>query len=98
MLMSIGPMKFNPVKTMITLSTTKNFGGITIRKARIDVGFFLAREEHDARIVRVEKISTHKIAHHVELVSRDDVDEQLEQWMREAYATSSAAGTTIRPS
>ncbi len=89
LLRAIGPMQFNPLKTMITLSTTKNFGGITIRKSRIDLGFFLPRQERDGRIARTEKISAQKIAHHVQLSSPVDVDQQLEQWLRESYAFAS---------
>ncbi len=89
MLSSIGAMHINPLKTMITLSTTKNFAGLTIRRTAIDLGFFLPRQERSGRIVRTEKISATKIAHHVLLASPGDVDEQLEQWLRESYAVAS---------
>lgn len=86
MLGRVGSFHLIPVKTMITLAVDRNFGGIVVRRSRLDVGFFLARLETGPRITKVEKLSARKIAHHVDVRSAADVDAQLEEWFREAIA------------
>ena len=89
-LASIGPVKTTPLKTMITFSLERNFGGVTITKSRLDLGFFLTRRLHHDRITRVEQLSPTKVAHHVDLLSPSDVDAELVAWLAEAYAIGGA--------
>lgn len=86
----IGPFKTTPLKTMITFSLERNFGGVTITKSRLDLGFFLARRLHHDRITRIEPLSPTKVAHHVDLISPSDVDAELVAWLAEAYAIGRA--------
>jgi len=81
----LGPHEMTPVKTMIVLSTTSNFAGITFTKSRLDLGFFLSREVHHERIHRIERLAPRKVAHHVRLSSVAEVDTQLNLWLMEAY-------------
>ena len=87
----IGPYTTTALKTMITFSRDRNFGGLTVTKNRLDLGFFLTRRLQHSRITRVEPISPHKIAHHVNLYATSDVDAELVAWLREAYETGVAS-------
>lgn len=89
-LASIGPFKTTPLKTMITFSLERNFGGLAITKSRIDLGFFLMRRLHHGRITRIEQMSPTKVAHHVDLSAPSDVDAELVAWLAEAYALGRA--------
>jgi len=81
----LGPHEVTPVKTMIVLSRTGNFGGITLTKSRLDLGFFLTHEVHHERIHKIERLGPRKVAHHVRLSSVADVDAQVNLWLTEAY-------------
>jgi Domain of unknown function (DUF5655) len=89
MLRKLGEFQLLAVKTMLVLRTDSNFGGITVRKTYLDVGFILPQLVEDPRIVKTEKLSATKIACHVHLTSAADVDRQLEGWFREALVTRS---------
>src|SRR5262245_42142735 len=45
----LGPYELVPLKTMIVLSATSNFGGVTVRRGSLDLGFFLSRRLHHPR-------------------------------------------------
>jgi hypothetical protein len=80
-----GPCQFLPLKTMITLRGVRNFGGITLTRARVDLGFFLHRPIVSRRMHRVERYGT-KFAHHIHLTSPAEVDADVADWLRESYA------------
>lgn len=73
------------VKTMIVFNAGVNFGGIVVRRSWLDVGFFLARPLSSRRIQRSERLSASKFVHHVRISSPDEVDGEIESWLREAY-------------
>lgn len=88
---SIGPFRMTALKTMITFSLERNFGGLTITKNRMDLGFFLMRRLRHDRITRIEPLSPSKVAHHVDLSSPSDVDAELTEWLAEAYEVGRGA-------
>jgi hypothetical protein len=69
----------------IEAAIERNFGGVTITKSRLDLGFFLQRREQNGRITRIEPLSPTKVANHVDLRSPSDVDAELVAWLAEAY-------------
>ena len=87
----IGPCEIVPLKTMLTIRVAGNLAGVTLRRSRIDLGFFLAERVGGARIRRVERISPSKLAHHVHLSAPSDVDDELVAWLREAYRIGASA-------
>ena len=86
LLSSLGPFRVVPVKTMIVLTAMRNFGGITVRKESLDLGFFLERALDHARVHKSERLSPRKYAHHVRVAGPQDVDSEIAEWLREAYA------------
>jgi hypothetical protein len=85
-LRGFGPLTVVPVKTMITFRVNANFGGVTLTRARMDLGFFLPRIVRDARVQRVVPMSGVRFVHHVHLRSAAEVDGVVVGWLREAYA------------
>jgi hypothetical protein len=84
----IGPHAVVPVKTMILLRATSNFGSLVVRRNAVEVGFILPRNFSHARIHKTEKMGPSKYAHHTRLSSIDDLDAQLVKWLKEAYELS----------
>jgi hypothetical protein len=89
-LASIGPHAIVPVKTMILLRASANFGGIVVRRHWLFLEFMLARSLSDARIHKSERFGR-RYSHHVRLASPADVDDQIVGWLRESYRTVARA-------
>ena len=81
----LGPHELVPVKTMILLSATANFGGVVVRRGSLDLGFFLTRRLQHPRVNKVERLSPRKFAHHVHLSGPAEVDQEVVAWLTEAY-------------
>ena len=89
---AIGPFRVVPVKTMLVLSVVRNFGGITVRKESLDLGFFLAHRLDHPRVHKIESLSPRKYAHHVRVGAPEEVDSEIAEWLREAYAIGAEPG------
>lgn len=87
-----GPFTAVPTQTQITLLARTTFAGVTLRKQWLNLGFLLAREVAHPRITRVEQISPRSYVHTVRLRLAKNVDAQLRDWLREAYAVGQLAG------
>ena len=87
-----GPFSAVPTKSQITLLARTTFAGVTVRKNWLNLGFVLTREINHPRITRSEKISPRTSVHTVQLRSVRNVDSQLRDWLREAYAVGQLAG------
>ncbi len=87
-----GPFTAIPTQTQITLLARTTFAGVTVRKQWLNLGFVLTREIEHPRITRVEKISQRTLVHTVRLRSVRNVDAQLREWLREAYAVGQLGG------
>jgi hypothetical protein len=93
-LTAIGPHATVPVKTMILLRATANFGGLVVRRDCVHLEFVLPRALAHARIYKREPLGPRRYTHRVRLTSPADVDGQLVEWLRESY--QSVAGS-FRP-
>ena len=87
-----GPFTAVPTQTQITLLARTTFAGVTVRKQWLSLGFVLTREIEHPRITRVERVSPRTCVHRVRLRSVRNVDAQLREWLREAYAVGQLAG------
>ncbi len=84
-LAAIGPHATVPVKTMILLRATANFGSIVVRRECVHLEFVLTRALDHARIYKRDSLGPRRYTHHVRLASPADVDEQVVSWLRESY-------------
>jgi len=84
-LRSFGPLRVDAVQTSINLVSTHHFGGVTVRRDYLRVGFLSDHVITDHRIVRHLVLGPKRVGHTVVLRSPNDIDRQLLGWLRRAY-------------
>ena len=72
-------------KTSITFKTPDIFAVAHLQKSGLRIAFWLPHPVQHPRIQRIYKASTHSYAHHVRINSADELDQQLQNWLCEAY-------------
>ena len=85
---ALGPHRVIPLKTMESLATTRNFGGVVFGKAFLDLDLALTQPLDHPRVRQVQRLSAHCWFHRIRLMGPEDVDVELEGWLREAYECS----------
>lgn len=83
---AIGPVRVLPEKTRIAFQVRMSFAQVTPRKAWLDGHVVLARRLENPRFRRIDTISRRNHVHHFRLERLEDVDAELSEWLREAYA------------
>jgi len=83
---AIRPVTVSPKQTSIHLEKNSAFAGVHPRKAYINLKFRTDYVVDDPRIVRQEQLSARRYLHTVKLATPDDVDVQLMNWLKDAYA------------
>jgi hypothetical protein len=81
----IGPHALVPVKTMILLRSSANFGALVVRRDAVHVEFVLSRPIEHPRIGKRQPYGPRRHSHHVRLTSPHEVDAELAGWLRESY-------------
>lgn len=81
----IGPHVLVPVKTMILLRSSANFGALVVRRDAVHIEFMLARPIDHPRIRKRQPYGPHRHSHHVRLTRPEEVDAELAGWLRESY-------------
>jgi predicted transport protein len=81
-----GDVIIEATKTSIAFKSPGLFAVVHIQKKGLKVGFWLPRRIDHPRIFRVEAITPQEYVHDVKLISLDDLDDQLQNWLCEAYA------------
>ena len=77
-----------PVKTMILLRASANFGGIVIRRDTLSIEFLSRRALASSRIHKTDRLGADRFTHHTRLTSPSDVDKELIAWLKQAYAAT----------
>jgi Domain of unknown function (DUF5655) len=80
-----GPVTVLPEKTRIALATRMSFAALMPRRRWVDGHVVLARRLEDPRFTRIETFSPRNHLHAFRLVRVEEVDAQVEAWLREAY-------------
>ena len=88
-LKSLGPFRMDAVKTSINLVAKHHFGGVTVRKDSLRVGFLASERIDDPRIAHTLRLGANRVGHSVVLRSPEDVDDQLMSWLARAYELQS---------
>ena len=81
-----GPVVVLPEKTRIALQARMSFAAVQPRRAWVDGHVVLARRREDARFRRIDTISPRNHVHAFRLHSPGEVDEEVADWLAEAYA------------
>jgi len=75
-----------PEKTRIAFQVRMSFAQLTPRLRWVDGHVVLARRMEHPRIRRIDTISPRNHVHHFRFSSVSEVDEEVEEWLAEAYA------------
>jgi hypothetical protein len=84
MVKKCGPVTVYAQKTRIVFQVRVRFAGAVIRKKWIEGGFWLKRRIEHPRF-RVESITPHDHVYRFRLARLEDIDKELESFLREAY-------------
>jgi len=82
----IGPFSVLPEKTRIALHVRMSFAALMPRRLWLDGHVVLPRRLDNPRFRRVDVYSPHNVVHAFRLGSPEEVDDEVEAWLREAYA------------
>ena len=89
-LREFGPVRVDAVKSMIHFFASKScFGGVTVKKNHLRMGFVCDTEIKDERIMTTQRIGPNRVAHSVKLSSSTDVDKRLITLVKRAYTLQS---------
>jgi hypothetical protein len=81
-----GPVTVLPEKTRIALQARMSFAALQPRRRWVDGHVVLARRREDPRFTRIETYSPRNHLHAFRLAAPEEVDEQVADWLAEAYA------------
>jgi hypothetical protein len=83
---TFGPFQEEPKKTSIHLVNASGFAGVHPRKSFLYLNLRLDRPLQGQRIAKSEQVSKNRYHNEVKVISPDDVDVELVDWLKEAYA------------
>jgi hypothetical protein len=83
-----GPVTEEPKKTSIHLMNQTAFAGVVTRKSALVLTIKSDRKLSSPRLHRSEQTSANRFHHEVKLTSPAEVDAELVQWLKDAYALS----------
>ena len=82
----VGPVRILPEKTRIAFQVRMSFAQVTPRNNWLDGHVVLARRLESPRFTRIETFSPRNHLHAFRISSIDDIDEEFQRWLTEAYA------------
>jgi uncharacterized C2H2 Zn-finger protein len=85
----LGNVRVDAVKSSINLIAKHHFGGVTVLKDSMRLGFILPHSIDNPRVIKTEVLGPNKFAYFVKLSTINDIDSQLMQWLKEAYERAS---------
>jgi hypothetical protein len=85
---TFGPVEQDPKKTSIHLNRGTAFAGVSVRKAHIVLTVKSDRMIKSPRIFKSEQTSAKRFHHEIKLSAIDDLDAELQGWLRAAYDLS----------
>lgn len=80
-----GRVRVVPEKTRIAFQVRMSFTAVSLRRDRIVGHVVLARRLQNPRFTKVETISPRNHVHSFCFTSREQMDEEVLSWLREAY-------------
>jgi hypothetical protein len=84
-----GPLRLDAVRTSINLISWHHFGGVTVRRDYLRLGFLARKPIKSRRIVRREVLGPTRIGHTVVIRDEKDLDAMLLKWLTEAQRLQS---------
>jgi hypothetical protein len=84
-LSSLGPIHEDAVNVGIFLKSDRKIAEFRPRVRSVLLSFYLPYELSDPRIARTLPAAASRIVHMINLTSKDQVDDQLREWLSEAF-------------
>jgi hypothetical protein len=84
-----GPLRIDAVKTSINLISRHHFGGITVRRGYLRVGFLARKRIDSSRIVHSQILGPNRVGHSVMIGGKRDIDAELLAWLADAQRLQS---------
>ncbi len=75
----------DPVQVGILVKRARTFCWLRPRRGCVALSFKLSRPLADRRVRKSLQTSANRMAHFVDLVSPDEVDDQIRDWLAEVY-------------
>jgi len=85
---AVGPLHVEAVQVGILFKRQRTFAELRPKRDRVVLSFLLSRPLHHVRIARTWRGSGQRIAYFVDLRTPEDVDDEVRDWLTEAYACS----------
>ncbi len=85
---TFGPVEQDPKKTSIHLNRQTAFAGIAVRKTHIVLTIKSDRLIKSPRIFKSEQTSAKRFHHEIKLSAVEDLDTELQNWLKAAYDLS----------
>jgi hypothetical protein len=82
---TLGPIHEDAVNVGIFLKSDRKIAEFRPRVRTVQLGVYLPYELNDARIARALPAAADRVIHLINLTSADQVDDQLREWLTEAY-------------
>lgn len=82
---TLGPVHVDAVQVGVFLKRASKLAELRPKSRWLSLELVLPRLVADARISRTIRVSSTRIVHIIKLAAMDDVDDQLRDWLTEAY-------------
>jgi len=91
-----GPQRIYASHNSIMFSRKICYFFVRPKKKYLEVWFFLGRKIENSLIRQTMPASKRKIAHHVRIIHRDQVESPITDWLKEAYSVSESIRTPVK--
>ena len=81
----VGDVRAEPKKTSVHLVRSSGFAGVHPRKSALVLNVRLDRAVVSERLLKAERVSANRYHNELKLAGPEDVDAQVEGWLRAAY-------------
>lgn len=88
---AIGRIQIDPVKTSIILGSRAHFAVVYPYQGHLELEFLLDRQIKSERIHRSQALGFARVSHFVKLADPAEVDDELLNWLAQAYSMQSEA-------
>lgn len=81
----VGSFKIESLECCIHFVSTSTFAAVKIFKDKIQLDFSLSRQVKSKRMDGFVQMSAHRYLYYINLHREDEIDEELLNWVQEAY-------------
>ncbi|MGZ4619147.1 MAG: DUF5655 domain-containing protein [Frankiaceae bacterium] len=89
-LQTLGPVHEDGVQVGVFLKRQRKFAEIRPMSRALSLNLVLPRTVRDSRVLRTARISSDRVVHVIRLSDATEVDEQVREWLTEAFLAAGA--------